>query len=145
MPFCLCGFPFAFVVFLRAVNVKVTQANKLAAGFAKITAGIVIKEKFGERVNVQRFLALRFFGKAMRTAAVGRSGRSINHLDFPVCCKVHQVFGIFKVVLHHVFAVVFHGVAACALVENNVNFFMVEFACFQCFGKINFIHIIQSL
>ena len=54
------GCHFAFVVFLRAVNVKVTQANKLAAGFAKITAGIVIKEKFGERVNVQRFLALRF-------------------------------------------------------------------------------------
>ena len=139
------GGHFAFVVFLRSVNVKVTQTNNLAAGFAKITAGIVIKEQFGKCINIQRFLAFRFFGKAVRTAAVGRSGRSVNHLNFPVCCKMHQVFGIFKVVLHHVFAVIFHSIAACALVENNVNFFMAEFACFQCFGKINFIHIIQSL
>ena len=83
------GCHFAFVVFLRAVNVKVTQANKLAAGFAKITAGIVIKEKFGERINIQRFFALRFFGKTVSAAAVGRSRRSVNHLNFPVCCKMH--------------------------------------------------------
>ena len=126
---------FAFVVFLRTVNVKVTQANKLAAGFAKITAGIVIKEQFGKRINVQCFLAFRFFGKAVRAAAVGRSGRSVNHLDFSVCCKVHKVFGIFKVVLHHVFAVIFHGIAACALVENNVNFSWLNLPAFSASAK----------
>ena len=133
------------MVFLRAVNIKITQANQLAVHFVKITAGVVIKKQFGKRINIQRFLAFRLFAEAVRAAAVGGSGRSVNHLDFSVHGKMHQVFGVFKVVLHHVLAVVFHRVAACALVENNVNFFMGKFACFQRFGKINLVHVIHNL
>ena len=58
---------------------------------------------------------------------------------------MQHVFSILKVVFHHVFAVIFHSIGASALMEDNVDFFMIEFACLQCIHESILIHIILNL
>ncbi len=62
----------------------------------------------------------------MLSAAVSGSRGNIHKLDFPVRDKIEQFFCVFKVIFHHIFAVVFHGMRAGSFVENHVNLFMIE-------------------
>ena len=139
------GSHFALVVFLRTINVEIAQAYYLALGSGQQATQIIIKEKLGEGIHVQRFLAGGLFTEAMGATAIGGSGGSIHHLNFSIQAEMQHILGVLKIVFHHVFAVVFHGVGASALVENNVNFFMIEFACLQSIHKGIFIHVIMNL
>ena len=139
------GSHFALMIFLRTINVEITQADNLALCLRQQTAQIVIKEQLGESVNVQRLFTGRLLAEAVRTAAIGRSGGSVHHLNLSVEAEMQHVLRILKVVFHHIFAVIFHRVRASALVENNVDFFMIKFAGLQSIHEGIFIHIVLNL
>ena len=120
---------FALVVLLGTIDIEITQTYHLALCCGQQTTQIIIKEKLGEGIHIQRFLAGRLLAEAMSTTAISGSRGSIHELNFSIQTEMQHILSILKIIFHHVFAVVFHGIGASALVENNVNFFMIEFAC----------------
>ena len=93
------------MIFLRTINVKITQSHHLAFGFWQNEPDIIIKGKFGKTINIQRVLRFTFLYESFFSIAVNCGAGSIKKINFVFKAMVEQRFGIFVIVGHHVFAV----------------------------------------
>ena len=118
----------ALVLFVPAIHVEIAKTHHLA-GFAQhraleictaFASHALVKQQLGVAVDVQRTLKRRFFTEGVRAAIGGRAG-GVQQPGTAPLTGVEQAAGQAVVVVHHVLAVVLHGVAAGALMENGLN------------------------
>ena len=133
-----------FVVFLRAVDVEVFEADDLTLGFRHDLTDVAIKGELGEGVGIQRVFAFVAFAEAVFTAAVGGGGGGVHHGDAVTQAEVQKRLGIFVVRAHHVVHVVDHGVGAGAFMENNVDVSAVEAVTLDGFEKIVLVLVVEE-
>lgn len=134
----------AFVVFLRAVDVEVFEADDLTLGFRHDLTDIAVEGELGEGVGIQRVFAFVAFAEAVFTAAVGGGGGGVHHGDAVTQAEVQKSLGIFVVRAHHVVHVVDHGVGAGAFMENNVDVSAVEAVALDGFEKIVLVLVVEE-
>lgn len=138
------GCHLAFVVFLRAVDVEVFEADDLALGFRHDLTDVAVEGELGESVGIQRVFAFVAFAEAVFTAAVGGGGGGVHHGDAVTQAEVQKRLGVFVVRAHHVVHVVDHGVGAGALMENNVDVSAVEAVALNGFEKIVLVLVVEE-
>lgn len=134
----------AFVVFLRAVDVEVSEADDLALGFRHDLTDVTVEGELGESVGIQRVFAFVAFAEAVFTAAVGRGGGGVHHGNAVTQAEVQKRLGIFVVRAHHVVHVVDHGVGAGAFMENNFDVSAAEVVVLDGFEKIVLVLVVEE-
>lgn len=134
----------AFVVFLRAVDVEVFEADDLTLCFRHDLTDVAVEGELGESVGIQRVFAFVTFAEAVFTTAVGGGGGSVHHGDAVTQAEVQKRLGIFVVRAHHVVHVVDHGVGAGAFMENNVDVSAVEAVALDDFEKIVLVLVVEE-
>lgn len=134
----------AFVVFLRAVDVEVFEADDLTLGFRHDLTDVAVEGELGEGVGIQRVFAFVTFAEAVFTAAVGGGGGGVHHGDAVTQAEVQKRLRIFVVRAHHVVHVVDHGVGAGAFMENNVDVSAVEAVALDGFQKIVLVLVVEE-
>ena len=134
----------AFVVFLRAVDVEVFEADDLTLGFRHDLTDVAVEGELGESIGIQRVFAFVTFAEAVFTAAVGGGGGGIHHGDAVTQAEVQKRLGIFVVRAHHVVHVVDHGVGAGAFMENNVDVSAVEAVALDGIEKIVLVLVVEE-
>jgi len=112
------------VLLARAVNIEVAKPGNLRGGALELStqrpAQALIKQQLGVAVNIERALKLRRFAKGVRTA-IGGGGRGIQQARALRLAGAKQLAAPRVVVVHHVFSVQLHGVAACAFMKNGFH------------------------
>lgn len=134
----------AFVVFLRAVDVEVFEADDLTLCFRHDLTDVAVEGELGESVGIQRVFAFVTFAEAVFTTAVGGGGGSVHHGDAVTQAEVQKRLRIFVVRAHHVVHVVDHGVGAGAFMENNVDVSAVEAVALDGFEKIVLVLVVEE-
>ena len=114
----------ALVLLVRAVDVEIPKTHHLRARVlqlgAKLAAHHLVKQQFGVAVDIERRFKSRVFFEGGR-AAIGGCRRRVQKPRALRLRGVEELLGRLEVVLHHVLAVKFHGVAASAFVEDGFH------------------------
>ena len=97
------------MIFLRAIDVEVAQSQNLNFCFRQNTPYIIIEGKFGKSVNVQWVFRFGFLCKSIITISINCCAGGIKEVDLVLKAMIQQDFGIFIVIGHHVFAILFGG------------------------------------
>ena len=88
--------------------------------FFDAAADDLVEQEFGIAVDVQRFFQLPLFAEGFAFAVNGRAG-GVEEGDAFVLTPVQEVERVLVVGVHHVFAVVVHGVGTRAFVEYGFD------------------------
>ena len=108
------------VLFVRAVDIEVAQADHGSAQVIEVVANDLVKQELRVAVDVERTLKAAVFNEfGMRAVGCGR-GR-IDEGNAKFLRPAVEVERVAVVVLHHVVAVLFHRVGAGALMEYGVR------------------------
>ena len=75
---------------------------------------------FGVAVHIERFFEFALFAEDFAFAVHGGAG-SVEERNAFVLTPIQEVERVLIVVVHHVEAVVVHGVGTCALMENRFD------------------------
>ena len=114
----------AFVLFVLSVNVEVAEADDLGGqAFFHAAAQYLVEQEFGVAVHIERFFEFALFAEDFAFAVHGGAG-SVEEGDAFVLTPVQKVERVLVVVVHHVEAVVVHGVGTRALVEDGFDIFV---------------------
>ncbi len=135
----------ALMVFLRPEDVEVAQADDLRRCRRQDAADVAVELQLGEGVDVERPFARRLFAEAAGAAAVHRRGGGVDEGDALPLAEMEQFFAVGVVGVHHVFAVVLHGVGAGAVVEDGLDGRAVEFPGNKRRHKVVFVEIVLDV
>ena len=116
------------VLLARTINVEIAKTHHLhgLAGegtlefLAAFASHALIEQQLGVAVDIERALECRVFAEGVRTAIGGCAGR-VKQARATFLASLVQLDRGGKVVVHHVLAVHFHGVAASTFVENGFD------------------------
>ena len=111
----------AFMLFARAIDIEIAEAGHLRGEtFGHAAAHHLVKQKFGIAVYIQRLLKLALFAEHFAFAVHRRAG-SIEIRNAFVLTPIEQIEAVLVVVVHHIEAVVLHGIRAGTIVKNCLD------------------------
>ena len=134
----------AFVLLAWPVDVEVAQADHGAFELGHMAPDVVVEDQFGVAVDVERALIGGMFLE-FGAGSVDGSGGGIDQWNLVIESEVQQLFGVGKVVVHHVAPIIFEGVGTGALVEDGANLEVVEVTCFEGGTELALVHVIGKL
>src|SRR5512140_1634108 len=114
----------ALVLLARSVDVEVAETRHLALDAFEILAAFaahaLVEQQLAVAVYVERMLELRALAEGLG-AAIGCRGRGIQQARAALVAGLEQAARERVIVVHHVLAVGFHGVAAGPVVEHRLD------------------------
>ena len=135
----------ALVMFLRAVDVEVLEADNLAVSFGHDLTDVAVEGEFRESVWIQCILALVALAEAVFAAAVRRSGRSVHERDAVLQAEMQQRLRIFVVRAHHEVDIVLHRVGAGTFMEDGVDVRAIEVIVLDGLKEIILVLVVDEL
>ena len=108
----------SFVLFVRTVDVEVAQTDDWGAQILHFAAQNLVEKVLGVPVDVQRTFVTDVFDELLM-GTVGSGGGGIDEGHAKCLSPAVELKCVAVVVLHHVVAVVLHGVGAGALMKDG--------------------------
>ena len=135
----------AFVLLAAAVYVEIAQGNHLIVQpFCHSAAQYLVEQEFGIAVYIERGFQFALFAEGLAFAVYGGGG-GVDQADAVVLAPVEQVECVLVVVVHHVHAVVVHGVGAGALVEDGFDVAAVDLVGAHLADEFVFVQIVRNI
>ncbi|MNS88269.1 hypothetical protein D3C72_1222370 [compost metagenome] len=131
----------AFVLFMRAVDVEVTQADDLATRNGQLPAHTLVEEELGVAVNVQWPLTFALFAK-VPPGAIHRRRRGIQQRHLQPLGSFEQVAAEAVVVVHHEAPVAFDGAGAGTLVQHSAD--LAELAAGKALKEVVLVEVVSN-
>ena len=113
------------MIFLRTINVKITQSHHLAFGFWQNEPDIIIKGKFGKTINIQRVLRFTFLYESFFSIAVNCGAGSIKKINF-VYISVDKDYQAWKNAIQKFDIDGYHFISPPNKLDNAGEFFNVS-------------------
>ncbi|EFC51307.1 hypothetical protein NEISUBOT_05279 [Neisseria subflava NJ9703] len=134
----------AFVLLLLSIYVEVAEANDLGGqAFFHAAAQYLVKQEFRVAIYIERFFQFALFAEDFALAVHCGAG-SIKERNAFILTPVQEIKCVLVVVVHHVKAVMIHGIRTCALVENGFDIVVRQKMAAHLTDKFVFIEIMGN-
>ena len=135
----------AFVLLAAAVYVEIAQGNHLIVQpFFHAAAQYLVEQEFGIAIHIERGFQFALFAEGLAFAIHGGGG-GMDQADAVVLAPIEQIERVLVVVVHHVHAVVVHGVGASALVEDSFDVAAVDLVGAHLADEFVFVQIVRNI